>query len=80
MDRGVSDTEGEREREREKESERGGGREWIGELVCVSAVFSSPWPSGSSTSPLKTDPCSRASRLLHYAQYVYKGVMGWSAD
>ena len=41
---------GEREREREMESGRGGGREWIGELV--SAVFFSPWPFGSSTSPL----------------------------
>ena len=74
-----------RERKREREREewergRGGGREWIGELVSVSVVFSSLWPSGSSTSPLTTDPCSRASHLLHSAQYVYKGVMGWSAD
>ena len=75
------EVEREKEREREEwESGRGGGREWIGELVSVRAVFSSPLPSGSSTSPLKTDPYSRASDQLHSAQFLYKGVMGWSAD
>ena len=77
-----------REREREKERERRvgeGERGWermdrgVSECEC-SVLLTLAISSGSSISPVKTDPGSRASHLLHSAQYVYKGVMGWSAD